>query len=332
MAIKLFVHGVKFYFKILSNFIIIFDSIKIYEMNFAKTSHFEYLYESLFKFFYDAINIVEKPSSRQTLTSNLTSKSTKVETSQKKSSTKSDEVSKLGIIITKMEMNSEDPIEAKHIYLRKFYMALVLHYACVCYNNDFTKEKKLIDENVTKLNLAFSKKSLDSCMDTKNICKHDLKDLESSTIHIKLFNLIIKYIAQFKKKVAGTVVTPSSPKSKATSTSSTTLTIEQVLKENMQIELQLKKEFEKIYGYLLETQSFYQFWLSNNLFDLFYSVITNGLFDQAGFSKYLQESLIECFAAVSFLYSENIQVKTKNDPLIQYGVENRLLRLFYDFA
>ena len=310
MAIKLFVHGVKFYFKILSNFIIIFDSIKIYEMNFAKTSHFEYLYESLFKFFYDAINIVEKPSSRQTLTSNLTSKSTKVETSQKKSSIKSYDVSKLGYIITKMKMNSEDPIAAKHIYLRKFCMALVLHYASVCYNNDFTKEKVLIDENVTKLNLAFSKTSIDSCMDTNNICKHDLKDLESSTIHINLFKLIIKYIAQFKEKVAATETTPSS------SISSTTLTIEQVLKENMEIELQLKEEFEKLYGYLLETQSFYQFWLSNNLFDLFYSIFTNGLFDQAGFSKYLQESLIECFVAVSFLYSENIQVKTKIDLLI----------------
>jgi len=176
-------------------------------------------------------------------------------------------------------------------------LSLVFHYATVCYCNDFIKEKKLIDDQISKLAMCFSKKLIESSINICKLAKTDFKDIESYSMQAKLFNLILKYLNQFKKKV---------------STSSTSTlnksAIVHLLKENSQIEVQLKIDFEKIYEVLVDAKSFYQYWIVNNLFELFASLISNGLFDQSGYSKYLQDSLIECFASISFLYGLTIQV------------------------
>ena len=284
MAIKLFVHGVKFYIKILSNFYVIFDSIKIYETNFLKSDNFEYMYESLLEFLFESINKIEKSSSPPS--SALTKKTQSSGAS-----------SAPGYIITKMDLDGKDPNEAKYIYLRKFYLALVFHYATVCYCNDLTKEKRLIDDHTSKLAVCFSKKLIDSSINMSKLDRSDLKDLESYSMQSKLFTLILKYLSQFKKK--------------SSTSSSSTLgknSIVHLLKENSQIELQLKNDFEKLCQCLADSKSFYQHWIVNNLFELFASLISHGLFDQSGYSKCLQESLIECFASISLLYSETIQV------------------------
>ena len=262
-------------------------------MNFIRTPHVEYLYQELLSFLYDSIIKVEKST-------NTPSKNTaaKLDSRAKKTSSSKHGEKESTFIITKMELNSEDPNEAKYIYLRKFYLALLLHFGMVCYNNDLNKEKKLIDESVSKLSLCFSRKAIEASINTTTISKSDLKDIESYTALIKVFNLIIKYLNQFKKKVLS---------SNCAASSSLTTNIEHILKENNSIEVQLVKEFEGLNGLLKKGESFYQYWIANNLFELFHSVIA-GLFDQAGYSKYLQESLIECFASISQVFAENIQV------------------------
>ena len=85
-----------------------------------------------------------------------------------------------------------------------------------------------------------------------------------------------------------------------------------ILKENNQIEIQLKNEFENLHSSVNKAQSFYQYWISNNLFELFYSVISNGglgYYDSSGFTKYVQDSLLESFVSISFFYAENVKVK-----------------------
>jgi hypothetical protein len=253
------------------------------------------MYESLFEFLFESINKIEKSSSTP---SSANAKKTTASTSvQAKADATSSTAAKSAYLITKMDLSIEDPNDAKYIYLRKFYLSLVFHYATVCYCNDFTKEKKLIDDQTSKLAMCFSKKLIESSISMNKLAKSDLKDIESYSMQIKLFNLILKYLNQFKKKVSNT----------STSSLAKT-TMVHLLKENIQIEEQLKVDFEKLHDTLVENKSFYQHWIVNNLFELFASLISHGLFDQTGYSKHIQESLIECFAVISFLYGANIQV------------------------
>ncbi len=253
------------------------------------------MYESLFEFLFEAINKIEKSSSTP---SSANAKKTTASTSvQAKADATSSPAVKSAFLITKMDLSIEDPNEAKYIYLRKFYLSLVFHYATVCYCNDFTKEKKLIDDQASKLAICFSKKLIESSINMSKLAKSDLKDIESYSMQVKLFNLILKYLNQFKKKVSN---------SSTSSLAKTTMV--HLLKENIQIEEQLRTDFEKLHDTLVENKSFYQHWMVNNLFELFASLISHGLFDQTGYSKHIQESLIECFAVISFLYGANIQV------------------------
>ncbi|CAF0715431.1 unnamed protein product [Brachionus calyciflorus] len=54
-AIKLFQHGIKFYIKVNTNFYVLFNSIRVFELNFIRTPKFEKFYDELFLFLKEPI-------------------------------------------------------------------------------------------------------------------------------------------------------------------------------------------------------------------------------------------------------------------------------------
>ncbi|RNA30141.1 hypothetical protein BpHYR1_000731, partial [Brachionus plicatilis] len=155
------------------------------------------------------------------------------------------------------------------IFLRKFFLSLYIQYSITIKSNDLSPKKESLSSYYDIL-----KSSFDS-FETKT-------DLIIAKEVLNLLPTISDYSDQFSK-------------SKSL----------RLLKENSNYEQQLSKKFSLILDKTVEIKNFYNFWLLGNLFDSFASSIVNYLNNPALHAKFLQESLIESFQKIAFLYSEN---------------------------
>ena len=103
---ELFIHGLKFYLKHLSNFYTILDSVRGFEVQLVKTNQVENFYEQLFAFLKESLDVASVSDAKKRKTSS------KVE-------------------------------QSKYGYLLKFYVSLFLQYMSICFNAQLKKGKKL---------------------------------------------------------------------------------------------------------------------------------------------------------------------------------------------
>ncbi len=99
-AIELFVHGLKFYLKVLSNYFVILDSVRGFEVQLVKSERVEQLYANLFEFLKSSLD-----------------------------SEKCESVKKFKTV----EESS------KYGYLFKFYVSLLMQYVMICFNAQLKK-------------------------------------------------------------------------------------------------------------------------------------------------------------------------------------------------
>lgn len=269
VAMNLFIHGVKFYAKYLSNFYIVFDSIRIFEFTFIKNNQLDHFYQVMFDFLFKSITDEECCNSLSKM-------------DPKKSS--------------KHDINPIFDHRMKQIYLFKTYISLFIHYSAICHSNDIPKAKEMIQDHYSRLKLCFQNrpaqlKSTDLC--NKQELKAEMNDIETTDDVFNLIDLIAQYTNQFKKK-------PSS--------SSPSTTLVHILKENSMYEKKLKSNFSCLFVRTVEINSFYQHWILNNLFDFMMCSLSVYLNDSIVTSRYLQESLVDLISTCSNLYAENIKV------------------------
>lgn len=103
-AMELFVHGLQFYLKLLSNYFVILDSVRGFEVQLVKSNRVEQFYANLFEF----------------LKSSLDSEKCESSSSSKKGKAGQEAVSKYG-------------------YLFKFYVSLLMQYMMICFNAQLKK-------------------------------------------------------------------------------------------------------------------------------------------------------------------------------------------------
>ncbi len=271
VAMNLFIHGVKFYTKYLSNFYTVFDSIRIFEFTFIKNNQLEHFYQVMFDFLFKSITDEECCNSLAKI-------------DPKKSA--------------KHDINPIFDHRMKQIYLLKTFISLFIHYSAVCHSNDIPKAKEMILDHYSKLKLCFQNrspqlKSIELC--NKQELKVEINDIETADDVLNLIDLISQYANQYKKKTS-------------TSSSSSSTTIVHILKENSMYEKKLRSHFSCFFIKSVEINSFYQHWILNNLFDLLVCSLSVYLNDSIVTSRYLQESLVDFLSTCANLYAENIKV------------------------
>lgn len=104
-AMELFVHGLQFYLKLLSNYFVILDSVRGFEVQLVKSNHVDQFYTNLFEFLKSSLDSEKCETSSS---------------SSKKSKTNQEPVSKYG-------------------YLFKFYVSLLMQYVLICFNAQLKK-------------------------------------------------------------------------------------------------------------------------------------------------------------------------------------------------
>ena len=104
-AMDLFLHGLQFYLKLLSNYFVILDSVRGFEVQLVKSNHVEQFYTNLFEFLKNSLDSQKCEASSS---------------SSKKSKTSQEVLSKYG-------------------YLFKFYVSLLMQYVMICFNAQLKK-------------------------------------------------------------------------------------------------------------------------------------------------------------------------------------------------
>lgn len=175
--------------------------------------------------------------------------------------------------INNKECSEKTTISKKHtetqVFLRKFFLSLYIQYKITINSNELSSEKECLNSY-----FDIMKSSLDS-FDTKN-------DLKIAKEVLNVLPIISAYSSQFSKSKSS-----------------------RILKENSSYEQQLCQKFSLIFDKTVEAKKFYNFWLLGNVFDLFVSSIVVFLSNPAIHAKFVQETLIESFEKIAFIYSEN---------------------------
>merc|ERR1712127_485452 len=118
IALELFVHGLQFYLKLISNYTMILDSVRGFENQLVKTNQVEELYENLFAFLKCSLN-------------------KNVSTDVSKNRTKTE--------------------NTKFGYLFKFYISLFMQYVNVCFNAHLKKGKDMLINELKCIQHYFKK-------------------------------------------------------------------------------------------------------------------------------------------------------------------------------
>jgi uncharacterized ubiquitin-like protein YukD len=118
-------------------------------------------------------------------------------------------------------------------------------------------------------------------------------DMNTLNAVFKVFNLAIKYNYQVKKLIF--VKAKNISKSKIIS-----------IKKISKLEIKIKNELQ---SFNFESKdSFFQSSILNSLFELILNIFSNICQHKTFYTKYLQETFIDCFITVASLYCENVQV------------------------
>lgn len=270
-AMKLYVHGVKFYLKYHSNFYILLDSIRSIEISFVKYNMVEKLYAYFFEFIKESITI-DKLNDCSEIKKNSNIGSQRKEL----------------ILLNK----SIDDQLNKKIYLIKFYSALFLQYVSIVYNSNSSKEKTLINEQVPLKSYFLNEQFYSSL-------KRVDPDIAIIPKILEVFDQIIAFSNQFHKEI---------PK-QSRQIKKDNIRNSELLKENSVIEIRLEKKLCEICDEILEkrSSSLYQVWILNYLFEILITGNSAIFNDPTLNSNFIQNTQLELLINTSILHAKTLK-------------------------
>jgi hypothetical protein len=190
----------------------------------------------------------------------------------------------------------------KQVYMRKFLISVYVQFYSVCCSNDseLVEEKQLMDRYYPAVQAAFGKKFVSKLESRVPATSADMDSIHLGMEALELVDLLKEYAKQLRRKSPAADASPSCRSAKAADVNS------KYLKVNAQMEKNLKLKFSSLFADCIAKQSLYHCWLFNNLIDLFLATV-NGLVSGslASYTKMIQESLLDAYATIVFLFAEN---------------------------
>jgi hypothetical protein len=257
-SLKLYLHGAKFYLKLLSSFYILLSSLRLYEVNLIRAKKFTEFYDDFFEFLLESI---EKR--------------------------RDDEIE----MDLPIPVNERQEVANTICFVFKFLLSVFIQYRTVCLTANELVCISQSSEMISKYKGYFDriKKIVEKKM--QFLSHKNKQELKAYTHFIELYELIQSYIKQF------------------TTTKKTSSTFS-LLKENASLEKKLVKSFTQFFKLTEKEkdkqQQLYYTVLLGIFFEFFFTSVTLNYINNAKIQvKFVQESLIDCFREICFMYAEN---------------------------